>query len=61
MNEITVYNLSRAADELDISVTQVRRLLEDGRLEEVTNIASAHSRFVTAESVAAYKEQREEK
>jgi predicted site-specific integrase-resolvase len=59
MTEIDAMNLTRAAEKLGVSVTQVRRLVEQGRLDEADSIASGRERFVTAESVERYARERE--
>jgi predicted site-specific integrase-resolvase len=58
MTEIDAMNLTRAAEKLGVSVTQVRRLVEQGRLDEADGIASGRERFVTAESVERYQQER---
>ena len=52
--DVIAYSLSEAARELGVSVTQVRRLVEQEKLAE-TNLVGGHGRYVTAQSVTIYK------
>lgn len=55
---VIAYNMSAAAGYLGVTVTQISRLIDQGRLVEMDGIAGG-GRYLTPESVEAYKRERE--
>lgn len=55
---VVAFTASEAARELGVSPTHINRLLKQGELDETTVVAGS-GRYITAESIAAYKQRRE--
>lgn len=56
--DVLAYTLSEAARELNLSPTQISRLLDQGRLTDARFVRGS-GRYVTAESVTRYRRERE--
>ncbi|MEA3247011.1 MAG: hypothetical protein U9Q74_12720 [Gemmatimonadota bacterium] len=56
-DELVAYNLTEAGRALGVTVTQVRRLLDAGRLERSRRVRGGEV-YVTAESVRRYAGER---
>lgn len=53
---VVAYTMAQAARFLEVTPTQVTRLIEEGRLVE-TGLVAGTGRYLTAESVEAYRKE----